>query len=92
MSETVMKLLKVKEAAERLGVSQALVYMLVAARKIRHQRHGLRRGAIRIPEDALAEYQARCTVDVGEAAEGDQEEMAVPLRNADRKGPGIDLW
>ena len=81
----------VKQAAEKLGVSQALIYALVSARKIRHQRHGLRRGAIRIPEDALAEYQARCTVDVGEPAEADQQEaMSVP--DVDRKGPGIDLW
>jgi len=75
-----------------LGVSQALVYALVAARKIRHQRHGLRRGAIRIPEDALAEYQARCTVDVGEPAAVTDQQDAVPVPDMDRKGPGIDLW
>ena len=57
----------VREAADRLGVSQALIYALVSARKIRHERHGLRRGAIRIPEDALDEYRQRCTVGVEEA-------------------------
>jgi len=51
----------------------------VAARKIRHERHGLRRGAIRIPEEALDEYRVRCTVDVGEPAEADREQ-AVPVR------------
>lgn len=55
-------LLTVKEAAERLGISTALMYALVAARRIRHQRHGLRRGIIRIPEDALDEYKASVTV------------------------------
>jgi excisionase family DNA binding protein len=84
-------MLTVKAAAERLGVSPALIYALVAARKIRHERHGLRRGAIRIPEDALDEYRARCTVDVGEAPDADQEEP-VPVPAPERKGPGIDLW
>lgn len=59
-------MLSVKQAAEKLGVSSALVYALVAARKIRHERHGLRRGAIRIPEEALEEYRQRCTVGVEE--------------------------
>jgi excisionase family DNA binding protein len=48
--------LTVKRAAERLGVSPSLIYCLVAARKLRHERIGLNRGVIRIPEDALAEY------------------------------------
>ena len=61
-------MLTVKAAAERLGVSPALIYALVSARKIRHERHGLRRGAIRIPEEALDEYRSRCTVGVEEAA------------------------
>ncbi len=88
-----MKLLKVKEAAERLGVSQALVYMLVAARKIRHQRHGLRRGAIRIPEDALAEYQARCTVEAEANTNKEEPSPAEePVLAGKRNGPGIDLW
>lgn len=53
----------VKEAATLLGISTALVYALVAARKIRHERHGLGRGAIRIPEDALEEYRRRHTIE-----------------------------
>lgn len=57
-------MLTVKAAAERLGVSPALIYALVSARKIRHERHGLRRGAIRIPEAALEEYRRRRTFDV----------------------------
>ena len=62
------KLLSVREAAAQLGVSAALLYALCQAKKIRHERHGLRRGVIRIPEAALAEYQASVTVEVRPAA------------------------
>ena len=48
--------LRVRHAAERLGVSSALVYALCAAGKIRHERYGLGRGTIRIDEEALEEY------------------------------------
>lgn len=47
----------VKEAAAILEVSAGLVYALVAAGKIRHARHGLGRGTIRISADALEEYR-----------------------------------
>ncbi len=52
----------VKQAAQQLGISVSLVYGLCAAGKIRHERHGLGRGCIRIPEDALNEYRKRATV------------------------------
>jgi excisionase family DNA binding protein len=51
--------LTVKQAAQRLGVSAKLVYALCAAGQIAHERHGLGRGTIRIPEDALEEYRGR---------------------------------
>ena len=57
-----MKLLSVKEAAAQLGISPALVYELCSVRKLRHERHGLGRGTIRIPEDALEEYRRGVTV------------------------------
>ncbi len=60
-------MLTVAQAAERLGVSRALIYSLVAARKLRHERIGLKRGVIRIPEDALDEY--RLSREVGVLAE-----------------------
>jgi excisionase family DNA binding protein len=60
-------MMTVKQAAGKLGVSPALVYALVAARRIRHERHGLGRGRIRIAEDALDEYRRRQTVEVAEA-------------------------
>jgi len=41
-------LLTVREAAGRLGVSSKTIYALVAAGKLRHQRVGNGRGAIRI--------------------------------------------
>jgi excisionase family DNA binding protein len=50
-------LLTVKLAAERLGVSPALVYALCARGEIRHERHGLGRGVIRIAEQALDDYR-----------------------------------
>jgi excisionase family DNA binding protein len=61
-----MSLLCVREAAERLGLSTALIYALCARKKIRHERHGLGRGTIRIPEDALEEYRRAVTVGAGE--------------------------
>ena len=51
-------MLSVKQAAERLGVSPALVYALCTKKRIRHERHGLGRGVIRIPDDALEEYRS----------------------------------
>jgi excisionase family DNA binding protein len=47
----------VKEAAFELGISATLVYALIRSRKIRHERHGLGRGTIRISETALNEYR-----------------------------------
>lgn len=58
----VVPALTVKEAAARLGVSANLVYTLCARAKIRHERHGLGRGVIRIPPEALDEYRKQATV------------------------------
>ncbi len=52
----------VKEAAERLDLSVATIYQLCATRKIRHERHGVGRGTIRISEDAIDEYRQSVTV------------------------------
>ncbi len=49
--------LSVKDVAKELGVSASLVYRLCAAGKIHHERHGLGRGTIRIPREALDEYR-----------------------------------
>lgn len=55
-------MLTVKQAAEKLGISRSLVFSLCARKKIRHERHGLGRGTIRIPEDAVDEYRCRVTI------------------------------
>jgi excisionase family DNA binding protein len=47
-----MKLLTVREAAERLGISPSLVYGLCARRGLCHDQYGLGRGKILIAEDA----------------------------------------
>jgi excisionase family DNA binding protein len=57
-----MKSLSVNAAAQELGVSAGTVYGLCARHEIRHQRIGLGRGTIRIPEDAIEEYRQSVTV------------------------------
>ena len=61
-----LKLLSVGEAATALNLSVHTVRGLVAKRKIRHERHGLGRGVIRIPSDAIDEYRASVTVRAAE--------------------------
>ncbi len=51
----------VKQAAKELTLSVSLLYALVAAGKIRHERHGMGWGVIRIPKEALDEYRQNCT-------------------------------
>jgi excisionase family DNA binding protein len=58
-------MLTVKHAADRLGVSPSLVYALCGAGRIRHSRHGLGRGCIRISEEALEEYRRASQVEAG---------------------------
>lgn len=57
-----MKLLTVREAAERLGISPGLVYGLCARKRLRHERYGLGRGVIKIPEDAIDEFRRSVSV------------------------------
>ena len=58
-----MALLTVKEVAERLNVSPACVYQLVAEHKIAHVRIGCGRGAIRITESDLQAFLQGCRVE-----------------------------
>jgi excisionase family DNA binding protein len=63
-----MKKYSVAEAAKELGVSVGTVYGLCSGRRLRHERIGLGRGRIKIPEDALEEYRRSVTVVVERAA------------------------
>lgn len=55
-------MLTVKNAAHWLGISPSLVYALCKEGRIRHERHGLRRGKILISEAALEEYRRAAEV------------------------------
>jgi excisionase family DNA binding protein len=48
--------MNVKQVAERLEVSQSLVYGLLSAGKLQGSRHGLGRGTWRISEEQLQDY------------------------------------
>ena len=61
-------MLTVKQAAERLKCSSALVYQLCAERRLAHVRLGLGRGTIRIREDDLDQFVNNKTVQPNEAA------------------------
>lgn len=66
-------MLTVKQTAEKLGISKSLAYQLLAAGRIRHLRIGLGRGTIRIPAEALEEYERSCV----------REGEGIPLRHID---------
>jgi excisionase family DNA binding protein len=52
----------VRQVAERLGVSRAIVYQLCAQKKLAHVRVGVGRGTIRIREQDLDDYLRGATV------------------------------
>ena len=56
-------MLTVKEAAQALGVSRALIYSLIAGKQLGHVRIGNGRGILRIPEEAITAYLERQTVE-----------------------------
>jgi excisionase family DNA binding protein len=62
----VSRLLSVKEAAAELKLSTDTIYKLCSTKQLQHERHGPKRGTIRIPEEALSDYRNRVTVDVKE--------------------------
>jgi excisionase family DNA binding protein len=55
--------LTVRQVAERLQVSTAVVYQLCAGRKLVHHRVGSGRGTIRIAEEDLAAFVEGCKVE-----------------------------
>lgn len=80
-----MKSLTVSEAAEQLGVSTKLVYALCARGKIVHERFGLGRGTIRIPEVALEEYRRAARVEIAISTLMPLKHLTPP--SAHRRGP-----
>lgn len=60
------RLLSVNEAAAELRLSTDTIYKLCSTKQLQHERHGPKRGTIRIPEEALSEYRKSVTVDVKE--------------------------
>lgn len=71
-------MLNVNDAAKELGISPSLVYRLCASGKIRHERHGLGRGTIRIPRDALDEYRRAAEVKCVPWATGELRHISLP--------------
>lgn len=53
-------MLTVKQVADRLNVSQSIIYALVEAGQIVCHRIGVGRGSIRIAEEDLARYLKSC--------------------------------
>jgi excisionase family DNA binding protein len=54
------RMLRVKAVADMFDVSVATIYRAVEARKLDALRIGSRKGALRIPESALAAYAEEC--------------------------------
>lgn len=50
--------MSITEAAERLGIGPAVLYKLVAERRISCRRQGIAKGRIRFTESDLEEWQA----------------------------------
>ena len=71
-------MLTVKEVADALCTSPSLVYALCKEGRIRHERHGLRRGTIRISEAALDEYRQAAVVSPGEATPAGLRHITLP--------------
>jgi excisionase family DNA binding protein len=71
-----MRIYSVAETARVLGVAASTIYALCSSKRIRHERIGLGRGTIRIPEDAIEEFRQSVTV---EAATGrDSQPVSAP--------------
>jgi excisionase family DNA binding protein len=82
--------LTVQEAAKRLGVSVSLVYELCSRGRITHHRLGVRKGRIRITEEALQRYLDSTIVRDGEGRDGTPPpprnscEQRAPFKNLDQ--------
>jgi excisionase family DNA binding protein len=61
-TERTNRFLTVAEAADFARVSKAIIYQLVAERRLPHLRIGLGRGCIRITQQDLDEFLEKCRV------------------------------
>ncbi len=57
---------KVSQVAERLSVSESIVYALIDAGRLACHRIGVGRGTIRVSTEDLDAYLASCRVEKGE--------------------------
>lgn len=62
MSDKSPQMMTIKQAAERLNVSEKTVRNLIKSGRLGHHRIGAGRGVIRISEQSLAEHLAECEV------------------------------
>lgn len=70
-----MALMTVKQASEQLSISPATIYALVAEGRIRAHRFGLKRGTIRISDEALRAY---CRAATSGSSETESEKQPCP--------------
>lgn len=60
MSEKASRMFRVKAVAEMLDVSVATIYRAIESGTLRALKVGTGRGALRIPDDAVADYVKAC--------------------------------
>lgn len=77
-------MMTIKEAAERLSVSEKTIRNLLKSGRLGHHRIGAGRGVIRISEEALDRYLAECEV-------RENDSPATPRRRERRKLRHINL-
>ncbi len=68
-SDSPAKLLTVAVVAQRLVVSQSLVYQLIESGRLGHHRIGTGRGTIRVSESDLESYLSECHADAQEISD-----------------------
>jgi excisionase family DNA binding protein len=78
-------MLRVAEVAQCLGISQALVYQLLAEGRIAHFRLGMGRGTIRIRSEDVDAYLAACRVSKSKGRESSTPKPTVPFLHLDAK-------
>lgn len=65
---TPARMLRVKTVAAMFDVSVSTIYRAITSGKLDAKRIGTGKGAIRIPESALATFNEACAIESGEVA------------------------